>query len=328
MIPKEAIDRIKNYPYKSNDYSLLSKYYYPLCNFILEFIPEYISPNVITLCGLLAVMLSTFSLLLSISSFSFIICALSLLIYQITDALDGLQGKKTGMYYNPTIELFDHGCDSIVTSLCAINFVLIFNNISPLALITSLISVTSLFYFPTWEHLHTKVMTFRGSFCNPTESLFALELSYLVLAFSPALAKENIMLNMIIFMQVIHAIYVIHQSTNNVVNSPFSSAKQKIKSLIPMMLFIFLLFLYSKTSDFVELVGGMIIWSYAVLELIWSEITGLEYDFRSFFIIFVKQLLFPHEFVTNIIYYLYRFNNYTRIMCDVLNMKNFWNIPI
>lgn len=117
IISNHAIDRIKNYSYSGKDLSFISKYYYPICNFIIKYIPIFVSPNLITLFGLFTVISSTISLLyfsfLPIS-IRYIICGISLFIYQLCDTIDGLQGKRTGMYYNPTTELFDHGCDSMV----------------------------------------------------------------------------------------------------------------------------------------------------------------------------------------------------------------------
>jgi phosphatidylglycerophosphate synthase len=326
MVSKEIENSIKNYSYKSNDHSYLSRYYLPLCKFILEFVPVRLSPNLITLFGLGAVLLSTISLLFTVSPFSFLFCAICLLTYQLCDTLDGLQGKRTGMYNNCTTELFDHGCDSIVVTLSTINFALIYPQISQSLLITSVISSTCLFYFPTWEHLHTKTMNFRGGLCNPTESLFALELFYLALAIQPSMMSLNV-ISFIIFVQALHALYVVCQSIRNVIMVDYMSKCSKIITIVPFVLCIFLLFPYSDTGHLTELVGILLTWNYAVLELIWSEISNAKYNLNGFLFVFLKQLLVPYEFMTNIIYYVYKFNGYIRIMCQVLNMDNFMDIP-
>jgi len=323
----QVVERIRNYTYASKDASVMSKYYYPICKFILEFIPLSISPNVITLFGMFTVMFSTFLLSFEISSISIAFSSLCLLIYQLCDALDGMQGKRTNMYYNPTTEIFDHGCDSIVVTLSLINFLLIFKP-SNFAAIITFICVTSIFYFPTWEHLHTKIMNFRPLLCNPTESLFALEVSYLVLALCPQFIRSKVVLYGIILMQALHAVYVIYDSTKNVLSSNMSTLVSKIKTLFPMLLVIYLLIHNSSILDMYIWISIATTWNYAVLELIWSEITGMDYNIFGFIAIFAKQLLFPHDIILNIFHLIHRSNKYVNIMCENLNMKYFWTLPI
>ena len=45
-----------------------------------------------------------------------LLCALGLFIYQSLDAIDGKQARRTGTS-TPLGELFDHGCDSLSTSM-------------------------------------------------------------------------------------------------------------------------------------------------------------------------------------------------------------------
>src|SRR5579883_1816717 len=110
---------ILNYHYVSVDYSILAPYYRKICNYTINFIPLNISPNVLTLIGLFGIIASTFITIFLKDFFGLlitcIICSLLLFFYQIMDTLDGMQCKRVNMYYNPTAEIFDHGCDSITT---------------------------------------------------------------------------------------------------------------------------------------------------------------------------------------------------------------------
>jgi len=102
----------------------------------------------------------------------FLVIAYCLFAYETFDALDGQQGKRVGMYTNATTELFDHGSDAITTTISAITFCHIFHIIeSPPLTFIFMLNVFTTFYFHTWEHTSTGVMTFRFS-GNPTEGLF------------------------------------------------------------------------------------------------------------------------------------------------------------
>ena len=138
-------NKIKNYRYVGLDDSIICNVYYAICYRILEYIPKWLSPNIITLCGLAAVMASTmllfmFSWLLSFGALAGI-SALCLLTYQLCDTLDGRQAKRLNMYHNATTELFDHCCDSIVLTFSFFNSIYIFglNNI-PITIGTVLMS--------------------------------------------------------------------------------------------------------------------------------------------------------------------------------------------
>ena len=52
-------------------------------------------------------------------SWSYVLCAVGILIYQTLDGMDGMQARRTGTN-NPLGEFFDHGLDAIATFLYAI----------------------------------------------------------------------------------------------------------------------------------------------------------------------------------------------------------------
>lgn len=142
--------------------------------------PKWVSPNIITLMGLMSIFFG-YGLLYyycgstsecAAPSWVFPVVALSLLVYQTMDALDGQQGKRVGMYTNATTELFDHGCDSV----CTLMGVLIFSHAanlfeSPTLAFTLALSAFTIFISHTWELTITHKMRFR-LVGNPTEGLF------------------------------------------------------------------------------------------------------------------------------------------------------------
>ena len=85
------------------------------------------------------------------------------------------------MYVHPSTELFDHGIDSIVTSLSGISTVALLGlGSSPFWAATHACCVWSFFYLPTYQHLVTGRMVFSAGLDNPTEGLVGTMLLLLI----------------------------------------------------------------------------------------------------------------------------------------------------
>ena len=124
---------IQNYKYSGEDQSLLAPFMYKIWSKFFFLVPKRISPNVITICGLFIVSLSFVIIQMNNWSNDCLNCflfGLALFIYQTTDALDGMQGKRVHMYENATTEIFDHGIDSIVTSLTSLTTISLLRHIN------------------------------------------------------------------------------------------------------------------------------------------------------------------------------------------------------
>lgn len=80
-----------------------------------------ISPNLITSVGLLSIIALMNLTLWGCAGFNTIIgipffaplCAICIGVYFLADCIDGMQGKKVGMYEHPLAEIFDHGTDAV-----------------------------------------------------------------------------------------------------------------------------------------------------------------------------------------------------------------------
>lgn len=98
-------------------------FYNPLANYFVEFLPESLAPNVITLIGFVFSFLPFFVLFHfygtsfidyegnEIPSWFFIFNGFCYFMYRMFDELDGKQARKTGNS-SPLGLLFDHGCDA------------------------------------------------------------------------------------------------------------------------------------------------------------------------------------------------------------------------
>jgi hypothetical protein len=173
-VSEQGKNGLLQYKYEGQDHSILAPSMYKIWGLFFKLVPPNTSPNIVTLVGLAIIGSATLWANLSSASDSMkcFTIAIALFLYQTADAVDGMQGKKVGMYQNPTTEMFDHGVDSFVTILTATNmiqFVLGITNPGQALLI--LFASFAGFHAPTYEHLITSKMIFRGGPTNPTEVL-------------------------------------------------------------------------------------------------------------------------------------------------------------
>jgi hypothetical protein len=317
MLPKSAVDRILNYPYASNDQSIFVKYIKNICRYIIDLIPTTISPNVITTTGLCLVLFSTIIQHVFVSVYSALFAALSLFIYQLLDDLDGMQGKRTNMYNNPTTEIFDHGCDSINMVLTVLNVISIFGINYYLSVLLLLSSLT-IFYMPTWEHRHTGVMNFRSGGANPTESLLMTQLSFVLAALFPSIKCYTV--HLIITLGVFFTALKCIRDSFNTINKP-----DAVNTLIPLIVtYIYGAFVVYHEQNILLIT---IPWLTATLELIWAEITYLNYNLVPFLCILSLQItLKSYSLILTVPLYMYQFLTHVWEVCYYYKMPHWYSL--
>ena len=123
-LSQEALSNLKKYKYQSGEYSFMDNILTPFWNKIVNYLPLWLAPNLVTFIGLLITIISCLlylpsdlTLTESFHPFYYLFSALSLFIYQTLDAIDGKQARRT-MSSSPLGQLFDHGCDAIC---CVLN---------------------------------------------------------------------------------------------------------------------------------------------------------------------------------------------------------------
>ena len=165
-IPLSNYENIQTYKYKGGDLSLTYKYFIsPLCNKLLNYIPETIAPNTITTIGFLLnifyFIITTISTGLkgssNISSITCYLSALSYFLYNILDNCDGKQARKTNSS-SPLGLLIDHGTDACTTFFIVLGFgsIISINHILFYGMLY--LMTTSAFYLSTWEEYVTGEM--------------------------------------------------------------------------------------------------------------------------------------------------------------------------
>jgi len=183
-----ALKNINKHRYSGVDDSILCKYvlsYY--WNFVLQYVPIWIAPNLITLIGTLAIFFNyslvayycpDFIVTNETPRWLYLSCAFSLFWYQTMDNLDGRQARRTKTS-SQLGELFDHGCDSIVVGLTAgVTAAVGSYGVGWLNLIQLLLA-WCLFFLSAWEEYHTGVL-YLGAINGPDEGIVSIVFFYLI----------------------------------------------------------------------------------------------------------------------------------------------------
>jgi len=192
----EQLKGFDNYKYQCVDTSPIAVYIsHPFWNWFVNFYPEWLAPNVITLMGASLVMgcywFVTFldydltansagnPSSLWLPNYIWLICSVCTFAAHLLDGTDGKQARRTGAS-GPTGELFDHGLDSFSTVPFTITIFSVFGqgefSVSPVRLLGILISVQLVFIVTHWEKYNTGILFLSWGY---DASQYGLSLFYL-----------------------------------------------------------------------------------------------------------------------------------------------------
>ncbi|VDK23805.1 unnamed protein product [Taenia asiatica] len=163
----EQLQTIKEHKYASRGSSISERYFQVFWCSLAPYIPKCIAPNTLTLTGLIINSVSVLILLYyspdlksEVPSWSLVLAALCVFIYQTLDALDGKHARQTNTV-TPLGELFDHGCDavaSVFVPLCLCVTVGIGTH--PLIVFIQFFTFLALFYMAHWQCYITGYLEF------------------------------------------------------------------------------------------------------------------------------------------------------------------------
>ena len=161
-IEDKYVDKIIHYKYKGGDNSILCKLVIdPFCNFIVNYFPKWLAPNVITVSGWF---LNLFNLIITtyytgwkggdyIPFWACLACSIFYTTYIILDYSDGKQARRLNAS-TPLGLLIDHGTDACTTFYIAIvgGSITYYDNIYLYLLYYFPVSCT--FFMNTWEEYY------------------------------------------------------------------------------------------------------------------------------------------------------------------------------
>lgn len=129
LLSTSQLKRLEEHKYSAEGKSITEPYLQIFWTWLVEQVPKTIAPNLITIVGLAFNFLGMVILIAYCPNatevaprWTYIFGALTLLIYQSLDAIDGKQARRTNSA-TPLGELFDHGCDSVSVSFVSLSVV-------------------------------------------------------------------------------------------------------------------------------------------------------------------------------------------------------------
>ena len=165
-ISEEHYEIIRSYQYKSSDESISYKYCMsPLCDYLVNYFPKWLAPNVITVSGFF---LNLLYFLITgyytgfkggfVPPWACFFSAFCYLLYQVLDNIDGKQARRTKSS-SPLGLLVDHGTDACTTFFitCGLGAILALDTIYQYILLWIMIIVP--FYLNNWEEYITGIMS-------------------------------------------------------------------------------------------------------------------------------------------------------------------------
>jgi len=200
LLDPSSTKNLIEWKYNGKDESWCAPHMYPFWRRLTAFVPPGTSPNTVTVTGLALMGFLYIAVHVTIPypsgqdvpTWLCCLCAFLLFAYQSCDAVDGQIGRRTTMYEHPSTELFDHGVDSIVTSLTVLSSVLLFQTGDGLISFLLVGGIWSSFFFSTWEQKYTGEIIFRGGPTNPTEGQLITIFGFLLQGFYPNVLQYSV----------------------------------------------------------------------------------------------------------------------------------------
>ncbi|EGC30308.1 hypothetical protein DICPUDRAFT_83742 [Dictyostelium purpureum] len=187
-VSQRARDNIKKYKYSGCDSSFISIYIMtPFWNWFVNLLPKSFAPNLVTLFGFISIIVSYLVTLYYMPQMSgeapkwlYLFNAFCIFIYQTMDAVDGKQARRVNAS-SGLGELFDHGCDAMITFLVMQTFQSSIQvGCNQISFFTTLF-IMLVFFTAQWEQYHTGIMNL--GYFGPTESQFGMMTGHILTYF-------------------------------------------------------------------------------------------------------------------------------------------------
>lgn len=187
FLTKKEKDSLSKWEYKVVSNSILEKGLNPIYNFLALLIPYNVSPNALSLGGLIFTIFAWSQSDKSYYGNNYVV-GISMLIYMVLDAIDGKHARNT-LTSTPLGEIFDHFCDCISNILLSTAILNIFE-VDDARIRWLFILSTNIVFLTEHVSAYTdpnKTIHF-GMFNGPTEALVS---SVLLLFFKPLIFEAN-----------------------------------------------------------------------------------------------------------------------------------------
>lgn len=177
------LEHLARYKYVSAGYTWLDCQLTPFWNWLVELLPMWMAPNMVTFIGFVGITAMTGVVCFaapalvgsesSVFSSVFAIHAAALFVYQHMDAVDGKQARRTGAS-SPLGQLFDHGCDCFVNVICALSTSACLDFGASFRLALLALSNLTPFFVAQWAEYHLGSCSTSNGYVGVTEGLVLL----------------------------------------------------------------------------------------------------------------------------------------------------------
>ncbi|KAL8601995.1 hypothetical protein ACOMHN_008487 [Nucella lapillus] len=187
ILNESQLKRLSEHKYNAGGVSILEPFLQPFWRWLVEQIPLWVAPNLLTIAGLVLNVVSTLFLIYyspdaksELPAWTLLFAALGLFLYQSLDAIDGKQARRTNTS-SPLGELFDHGCDSVSMVFVTLGATIALNlGDRPYWLMLENFAALFVFYCAHWQTYLSGMLKFGK--LDVTEGQLSVMAAYMVTA--------------------------------------------------------------------------------------------------------------------------------------------------
>jgi phosphatidylglycerophosphate synthase len=282
ILSDNDIKNLREWNYSVEDNSIITQIFTPFWNKIATFIPSYIAPNLISLCGLLCLIMSTIicNFYIDIDGYETIVKLLSIMLIIIYTILDAIDGKHARNIKNATQlgEFFDHTCDSIGIIFLVITFCKVIG-IKDIINYWYIMNIVYLLFLECHSRAYKNLKVVFNRFTGPYEGISFL----LILMIIQTYFKLN--LNIDKFRNVVEIVFLV------VLIFTFITIIVKHKNLT-LAAIIFIITFTNKSESLIDLISYGSFYSVIVSDLILAKMTKRN----------IHPILLPLSFISYISY--------------------------
>lgn len=184
ILSDAQLKRLAGHKYSAGGVSFLEPCMQPFWRWLVEQIPLWVAPNLLTIAGLILNIATTLILVYhspdaksELPRWAVLLAALGLFIYQSLDAIDGKQARRTNSS-SPLGELFDHGCDSVSMVFVGLGVCMALNlGMETSVLMFEIMASNFVFYCAHWQTYVSGFLRFGK--LDVTEGQLAVILVYI-----------------------------------------------------------------------------------------------------------------------------------------------------
>mmetsp|Transcript_21555 Transcript_21555/g.59751 ORF Transcript_21555/g.59751 Transcript_21555/m.59751 type:complete len:440 (+) Transcript_21555:86-1405(+) len=188
FLSKQALFGLQSYKYKSGGYTYLDTLHNPFWNYLVECLPTWLAPNLITLLGALGILSAYAANIVFNASFQdeapswvYMLTAASIVLYINLDCIDGKQARRTKTS-SPLGQLFDHGVDALVLHMMLANISASLGVACGWKMAAGCLGIMVPWVLAQWEEYHSGIMMYGTKYYGVLEANYCICIVHIISA--------------------------------------------------------------------------------------------------------------------------------------------------